>query len=170
MNSAMPQHLVRLGDDLERAVADQISGSLVVRRTRRLRSRGAVVATIAGAVLLVGAGAAAAVAFLTPADVARGLPAGSVVFAGVNPTCETTDKAGDTLSCAVDGGLKSTEVSDWTGTIETFTSPDSTIGGACRSQDARGAEWTCFVGQKAVDENLLGPDMIGLHVDGPLRG
>jgi len=170
MSSTMPQHLVRLGDELERAVADQISGSRIVRRTRRLRSSGAVVATVMGAVVLAGAGAAAAVAFLTPDDVARGLPAGSVVFAGVTPICETTDEAGDTLTCAVDGGLLSSEQSNWTGAIETFNSPDSTIGGACRSQDARGAEWICFVGQKSVDEDLLGPGVLGLHVDGPSRG
>lgn len=167
MTTAMPHHLAQLGDELERAVADQITASRIVRRTRRMRSRGTIAATVAGAVVVLGAGAAAAVTLLTPHDVAVGLPAGSVVFAGVTPTCTTAGTTGDTLSCTVSAGMKDTSVTDWTGTIETFTGPDSTIGGACRSEDARGTEWICFTGQKAVDEKLIGPAVLGVHVDGP---
>jgi hypothetical protein len=170
MTSTMPHHLARLGDELERAVGNQITGSLIVRRTRRMRSRGTMAAAIAGTVVLLGAGAAAAVALLTPHDVAVGLPAGSVVFAGVTPTCTAVGKAGDTMNCTIDGGMKDTSLADWTGTIENFTGPDSTIGGACRSQDARGAEWLCFTGQKAVDEKLIGPAVLGLHSNGPAAG
>lgn len=121
MTSTMPHHLAQLGDELERAVGNQITGSLIVRRTRRMRSRGAMAATIAGTVVLVGAGAAAAVTLLTPHDVAVGLPGGSVVFAGVTPTCTTVGDAGDTINCTIDGGMKDTSLADWTGTIEIFT-------------------------------------------------
>lgn len=93
-----------------------------------------------------------------------------MAFAGVTPTCETTDDAGDTLWCTVEGGVKSTEVSDWTGTIEPFTDPQGNVGGGCRSEDARGTVWICFAVRKAVTENLIGPDLVSAPAGGPSVG
>lgn len=166
MSAPLPARLARLGDDLERAVAADIAGPVRARRGLRPRSRGGVVAAVTGAVVLVGGGAAGAVVLLGPHDVAAGMPAGSMAFAGVVPVCETTDGA-STLRCTVAGGVTSTEVVDWTGTIETFDDPDGDVAGACRSEDARGTAWICFTGQKAVTEHLIGAGLLGAHSESP---
>ncbi|RKS68601.1 hypothetical protein CLV35_3730 [Motilibacter peucedani] len=165
--TALPPALAALGDDLERAVAAQVAGTVRTRRTRRLRSRHAVAALVAGGVVSL-AGTAAAVVALGPDEVATGMPAGSMAFAGVTPAC--TDEGRSTFRCTVAGGVRSTEVSDWTGTIEPFTDARSTIAGGCVSQDAKGVLWLCYGGQKAVDMQLIGPDYLGQHSSGPSVG
>lgn len=88
-----------------------------------------------------------------------------LVCAGVTPVCEITDAGADTLRGLVEGGVLSTEVKDWTGNTEPFTDPNGNIGGGCRSQDARGAEWICFTGQKAETEKLISADVLGVAGD-----
>ena len=156
--TTLPPALAALGDDLERAVAAQISGTVRTRRSRRLRSRHAIAALVAGGVVSL-AGTAAAVALLDPDEVAKGMPAGAMAFAGVTPSC--TDEGDSTFHCTVSGGVKSTEVSDWKGTIEPFTNAQQEIAGGCVSQDSRGVLWICFAGQKAVDEGMIGQDFLG---------
>ncbi|RZS86908.1 hypothetical protein EV189_2326 [Motilibacter rhizosphaerae] len=162
----MNPDLVLLGDELQTAVSRSLTTrGVVTRRSRRLRSRGTLVAGVATAVVVAGAGSAAAYALLGSGDVATGLPAANVWFAGVQPVCTSTGDS--TFRCTVEGGLRSTAVSDWTGTIEPFTGKDERIAGGCRSQDAKGTVWVCYSGQKAVDEQLIGQDFLGEYAPEP---
>jgi hypothetical protein len=35
------------------------------------------------------------------------------------------------------------------------------VNGGCRSESADGREWTCYVGQEAVKQQIIGPDLLG---------
>jgi hypothetical protein len=118
---------------------------------------------IVGVVGLSGAVAAATGVF-THDHVERGMPNGATMFQGTTPHC-TEVEAGVVFDCEVPGGPdKSVErLDDYLGTIEPLSSDDLVISGGCRSQDHEGIRWTCYVGQRAVDEGLIGQDFLGYH-------
>jgi hypothetical protein len=149
--------LLDLGDALQAAVAADLHKP---RRRKRL-AVGAAVAV--GALGLSGAVAAATGVFSSD-HVERGMPNGATMFQGTHPKCSEVE-AGVVFDCEVPGGPdKSVEsLDDYLGTIEPLSSDDLVISGGCRSEDHEGIRWTCYVGQRAVDEGLIGQDFLGFH-------
>jgi hypothetical protein len=41
------------------------------------------------------------------------------------------------------------------------------VNGGCRSLNSAGTEWQCYIGQKAVDEQIIGPSFLGAYSPSP---
>lgn len=179
----MDSRLVALGDRLERNVRAEIAATrnivggvrdllrnpneeeimdttemVETRRTRRPRR--VVVLAAAAAVVVLGGGVAAAAGVFDTGAVERGMPGGTVMLAGTHPKCITTD--GVAFQCTLEH-TPTGEVApgDFLDTIEVMVGDDSRVSGGCRSQDADGLHWTCYLGQRAVDEGMIGQDFLG---------
>ena len=161
----LPPDLVRLGDDLERAAAADLAGARPsVTRTRRQVSRRLVVAVAALAILVPGV-AIAASQLTSTSEVAQSMPAGTLALAGTEPTCTVVTK--DVEFHCVLAKAPAPEVSDWMRTVEPTVDTTKHVNGGCRSLASDGKEWECYLGQAAVDEQIIGPDMLGAYSSGP---
>lgn len=158
---AISPSLDSLGDEL----------SLATRRDARRRSTGRVRKVGIGVIALVviGAGTAAAAGLFSPKQVAAGMPGGAVIFNGTEPTC--TAAADGSFACTLataPDGTDAAAVGDYTGTKEVLVVAGNVAGG-CIGLDAVGMTWTCYVGQDAVDHEIIGQDFLG-EPAGPGRG
>ena len=136
------------------------------RRTRRRSRRIVVIGAVA--VLGIGGAAAAAAVSMSSDEVSHGLPGGSMIFQGTDPSCSSTD--GIVFDCTL-ASAPTTEVqNDYTGAAELFVDKDLNIAGGCRGKSADGLKWTCYVGQRAVDEAILSADLLGQHSPSPSQG
>jgi hypothetical protein len=164
MNELDPQ-LHALGDRLERAAAaDLAAGQRVnARRPRRISRRLAlVVATLAIAVPGV---AIAADQLISTGDVAQSMPAGTLALAGTEPTC-TVVKQDVEFHCVL-AKAPAPEVSDWKGTVEQSVDSSKHVNGGCRSLTSDGREWQCYIGQAAVDQQIISQDFLGEYAPSP---
>lgn len=168
MNTTPHNDLARLGDDLEQAVAAQISGTIVGRRRRKHRSRTTIAAFAAVGVVTIGAGAAAAVSLLSPDAVEHGMPGGSVIFIGTDPTCTTKNSV--EFDCTLATAPTEEVLGNYAGAKETFNDEDDNVAGGCIGQDAAGLQWTCYAGERAVEMDIIGKDLLGQHTEGPSAG
>ena len=148
--------LIDLGDRLERAVAAQT-------KPRRAR-RKAVFAVVALAVAIPGI-AIGATALISNDEVAAGLPAGTKALAGTDPTC-TVVKSGVEYHCVL-ARPPAPEVSDWKGTVEPTVDATKHVNGGCRSLRSDGLEWQCYLGQEAVDQQIIGQSFLGEYAPTP---
>ena len=96
------------------------------------------------------------------------MPGGSAIFIDTDPSCTTTD--GVVFDCVLAHAPTVDMLSDYTGTLELIVDDTSHISGGCRGLDADGLHWTCFAGQRAVDEGILAQDLLGQASFGPGRG
>jgi hypothetical protein len=161
----LPPDLTRLGDDLERAArADLARARPEPIGTRRHVSRRLVVAIAALAILVPGV-AIAANQLTSTSDVAQSMPAGTLALAGTEPTCTIVTK--DVEFHCVLAHAPAPEVADWKGTVEPTVDASKHVNGGCRSLASDGKEWECHLGQKAVDEKIIGPDFLGEYSSGP---
>ena len=62
------------------------------------------------------------------------------------------------------------EVTDWKGTVEPTVDKTSHVNGGCRSLVSDGTEWECYIGQAAVDQEIVSDGFLGEEVSGPGRG
>ena len=168
MSATTHSDLTRIGDELEQAVAAQIAGSIVVRRRRKQRSRTTIAAFATAGVLVIGGGAAAAVSLLSSDTVEQGMPGSSGIFIGTDPTCTTKDNV--EFDCTLASAPTKEVLDDYKGTKETFTDDEDNIAGGCIGQDSAGLHWTCYAGQRAVEMDIIGPDLLGQHTNGPAAG
>ncbi len=168
MTSRLSPDLVRLGDDLELGIATQIQSRTITKIFRWRRSRLTAAATIAGGVLLAGAGSAAAVTFFSGSDVASAMPGSAAVFTGTNPSCTTTDHV--TFQCTLQSAPSHDNLLTYVGSLETFQDASGNIAGGCIGQDVGGLVWTCYAGQAAVDHGIISAALLGQHVGGPVSG
>ena len=188
----MNDDLTSLGDVLERAVADDIAASrnssrparhvllghgnvieedpmLVSSQPSRTRKRTRRIVVIgAVAVLGIGGAAAAAVSTMSSDEVSRGLPGGSMIFQGTNPSCTSSDHI--VFQCTLASAPTQEVLDDYTNSAQLFVDGDLNIAGGCRGQSADGLHWTCYLGQRAVDEEILAADLLGQHETAPSRG
>ena len=134
---------------------------------RRGGRRRWIVAGAAGAVLAIGGVAAAAGVFSTDA-VEHGMPGGSAIFTGTQPTCTTEDDV--VFDCTLAHAPTVEVLDDYTGSAQLIVDETSHINGGCRGVDAEGLHWTCYVGQRAVDEAILSQDLLGQVSLGPSYG
>jgi hypothetical protein len=173
----MPTRLNQLGDALEAAATADLSrhgavsatadlggGTPTAPRRRRFRlPRNVAIGAVALAVLIPGA-ALAANSLFGASDVARSMPAGTLALAGTEPTC--TEVSAVEFSCTL-AKAPSHEVSNWKGTVEPTVDAEGTVNGGCRSLTADGKSWDCYLGKKAVEEQIIGAEFLGQHSEGP---
>ena len=153
----------RLGDDLERAcAADLARGRHRPRVTRRL------VLVAAGVAAVLGAAAAVAAVRLSTEDVARSLPAGTAALIGTDPTCTVVEQ--DVEYHCVLAKPPVPEVSDWRGTVEPTVDSTKHVNGGCRSLVSSGLEWECYLGQAAVDQQIVAQGFLGQYAPSPGHG
>jgi hypothetical protein len=71
-------------------------------------------------------------------------------------------------ACYAIGGPKRAEpTSSYVGVIQVLSSDELIVSGGCVGQDRAGTEWICYVGQRAVDEGLIGQDFLGTQQPAP---
>ena len=152
--------LGRLGDALAHGIDRELSG--LRRRRRRLVALGAALAVAVPAV------AYGAARLIDNGSVAASMPAGAAIFAGQTPTCVAVT-AGVEYRCTL-AQPPVQEVQDFKGTVEPTVGASKHVNGGCRSLDSAGLHWECFLGQKAVDEQIIGRDFLGQYAPEPGHG
>jgi hypothetical protein len=156
--------LRRLGDALEDAArADLATKPSPTPRRRRISTRVAVVA--AALVVLVPGVALAATQLIGEKDVAESLPAGTLALAGTNPSCTAVVEGVEYL-CTLEHA-PAPEVSDWKGTVEPTVDATKHVNGGCRSLTSDGRRWRCYIGEAAVEQQIIGPDFLGEYAPSP---
>jgi hypothetical protein len=155
--------LDRLGDALEAAARADLDAP---RTSRSLRTRLAVVAAVL-AVVVPGV-ALAASQLISTDDVAQSLPAGTLALAGTDPTCAVVEQ--DVEYHCVLARPPAPEVSDWKGTVEPTVDATKHVNGGCRALTSDGLEWQCYIGQAAVDQQIIAAGFLGEYAPSPGRG
>jgi hypothetical protein len=152
--------LDRLGDALEEAAqADLATGP----ERRRTWTRVAVVAAVL--VVLIPGVAIAASQLIGGEEVAQSLPAGTLSLAGTEPTCTVVEQ--DVEYHCVLARPPAPEVSDWKGTVEPTVDVTKHVNGGCRSLRSDGLEWQCYIGEAAVEQQIIGPGFLGEYAPSP---
>lgn len=175
--------LSQLGDALREAAAADIAGAEEVRAARtpsgeakprrgtrskhRIGTRTAI--ALVAAALAVPAAAIATGVFSSAQKVADSIPAGNFAFAGAEPTC-TTVRAGLEYECVLDqppngevppgSGSFVIKPGEWHGVVEATVDETDRVNGGCRSQNAEGTRWTCYLGQESVRQRILMPSAL----------
>lgn len=160
----LPPDLARLGDTLERATTADLTAARATAPRRTRRSRQLVIAVAALAILVPGV-AIAANQLTSSSDVAQSMPAGTLALEGTAPTCTVVTQDVE-FHCTL-ANAPAPEVSDWKGTVESTVDASKHVNGGCRSLASDGREWQCYLGQKAVDEQIIGPGLLGEYSSGP---
>ncbi len=144
-----------LGDALARATARDLQSA----RRRPIRR----IAIAIAAVALIGTGTAAAAGLFTPKQVAAGMPAGAVIFDQTDPSC-AYDASGGAYHCTLSSPPKTDSVgsgiTDFDGTKEVLV-VHGVVAGGCIGQDTAGMTWDCYIGQDAVDHEIVTQDFLG---------
>jgi hypothetical protein len=158
------QHtLGRLGDAIEDGASADLHAPQAQPRRRRISTRVAV--AVAVVAILVPGVALAATQLIGTDDVEQSLPAGTLSLAGTNPTCSVVEQDVEYL-CVLEHA-PAPEVSDWKGTVEPTVDATKHVNGGCRSLTSDGRSWRCYIGQAAVDQQIIGPDFLGEYAPSP---
>jgi hypothetical protein len=161
MNSTSTR-LERIGVELEAAARRDIA------RRRSPRRRLALVALALATLAPAAAFAGERLISTTPSDVAQSMPAGTLSLAGTQPTC-TVVTASVEYHCTL-AKAPAPEVSDWKGTVEPTVDATKHVNGGCRSLDSAGTDWECYLGQAAVDQQIVDGGFLGEYAPSPGRG
>jgi hypothetical protein len=168
--------LALLGNALQEAAAADLGRDRPPRRAprRRLGTRAAV--ALVAAALAVPAAAIATGAFTSDEDVAASIPKGTYAFTGTEPTC-TTLRDGVEYECVlakapngeVPPGSGSYVIApgQWNGAVEGTVDATDHVNGGCRSQNAEGTRWICYVGQESINQKILEPSALGWYLPEP---
>jgi hypothetical protein len=160
-----------LGDRLERAAAADLAAGATpaTRRPRRVSAR---LAVIVGVLAIAVTGVAIAADQLISTDqVAKSMPAGTLALAGTEPTCTVVVE--DVEFHCVLAKAPAAEVTDsngnpaWKGTVEPSVDASKHVNGGCRSLAGDGREWECYIGQAAVDQQIIGQSLLGEFAPAP---
>jgi hypothetical protein len=116
------------------------------------------------AVLVPGAAFAAA-HLISNEQVAASIPQGTLWLADTEPSCTTVTQDVE-YHCTL-GKAPGNEVGDWAGTVEPAVDASKHVNGGCRSLNHDGTEWECYLGQKAVDEQIVGQSFLGQYAPTP---
>jgi hypothetical protein len=156
------ERLDNLGDALHAAATANLA------RTERNRHRRTVAGVLAAAAIALPGAAVAANALITNDDVAKSIPQGTLVLMGTNPSC-TTVRANVEFDCVLATVPKEGDVAagGWKGTVEPTVDSNKRVNGGCRSLDADGKHWRCYVGDEAVRQHIIGADFLGQFSPGP---
>jgi len=157
----LPPRLGAIGDELERATRAQLRQEW--RRRKRIRRR---IAGGAAALVILVPGAAIAGGLFSTADVEQSMPAGTRFLVGTTPHCEVV-KDGVEYRCTVTGKFNNPEIADMKGTVEPTVDKTKHVNGGCRSLRSDGREWTCYIGEEAVEQQIVGKDFLGEYAPAP---
>jgi hypothetical protein len=164
MNIDLASTLESLGNALEESArADLASQPARARRRRRISPRIAILA--AAVAVLIPSVAFAATHLIGNDDVAQSLPAGTLSLADTEPTCTVVEQ--DVEYHCVLAHAPAPEVSDWKGTVEPTVDATKHVNGGCRSLASDGREWECYIGQAAVDQQIIGEGFLGEFAPSP---
>jgi hypothetical protein len=155
--------LTRLGNALEASARADLGRARFLRRpSRRL-------AVVAAALAVAIPGVAIAANYLISNEqVAASMPAGTLSLAGTEPAC-TTVKTGVEFHCVL-AKAPAPEVSDWKGTVEATVDATKHVNGGCRSLTSSGTKWECYIGQAAVEQQIIGQTLLGQFSPSPAVG
>jgi hypothetical protein len=156
----MTQRLEAIGDALERAADDDLQAGRRQARRRRRIGIGAVALAI-----LVPSGALAA-GLLSTEDVEQSIPAGTKFLGGTAPQC-TVVRDGVEYRCTIKGAFKSEIDGSLKGTVEPTVDDTKHVNGGCRALTADGREWSCYIGQEAVTQKIVGQGFLGEYAPSP---
>jgi hypothetical protein len=152
--------LTLLGNALEASARADLGRARFLRRpSRRLAVVAATLAvTIPGVAI-------AATYLISNEQVAASMPAGTLSLAGTEPTC-TTVKTDAEFHCVL-AKAPAPEVSDWKGTVEPTVDATKHVNGGCRSLTSYGTEWECYIGQTAVEQQIIEQSLLGEFAPSP---
>ena len=157
--------LQQLGDALHRATTLDLRRAEVPARPRRRR----LVIALAVAVIAIPGAALAASALISPSQVAQSIPQGTLALLNTHPTC-TTVTAGVEYDCTLHS-MPSTdgapEPGQWLGTVEPTVDATKHVNGGCRSANAAGTHWHCYIGREAVRQQIIGAGFLGQYAPAP---
>lgn len=159
-----------LGDRLERAAAADLAARPVAARRPRRAPRRLVLVVAVLAISVTGV-AIAADQLISTGDVAQSMPAGTLALAGTEPTCTVVAKNVE-FHCVL-AKAPASEVTDaqgnpaWKGTVEPSVDATKHVNGGCRSLAQDGREWECYIGQAAVDQQIIGQSLLGEFAPAP---
>jgi hypothetical protein len=156
--------LAALGDALERAAGSDLADHRAPAARGRRHPRRLLGAIVAAAIVVPTVAVGATRLFST-SDVAASMPAGTLALAGTSPTC-TVVHASVEFHCLL-AKPPAPEVQDWKGTVEPTVDATRHVNGGCRALRSDGMEWECYLGQVAVTQQIVGPDMLGVFSSGP---
>jgi hypothetical protein len=138
-----------------------------VPRTRRLA------VAVAATVVLVPAAAVAAIVSISGGQVAASLPQGTQALIGTDPSC-TVVTANVEYHCVLasppsTNGAPTDAAGNpqWQGTVEPTVDATKHVNGGCRSVNAAGTHWRCYIGQAAVDHKIIGAGLLGGYAPKP---
>jgi hypothetical protein len=61
------------------------------------------------------------------------------------------------------------EPGEWMGVVEVTVDTDHNVNGGCRSRNADGTLWRCYLGEEAVRKRIIGRRFLGDYLAGPLQ-
>jgi len=112
-------------------------------------------------------GRAPTAAEVTPQQVEAGMPSGAAVFAATDPKC-LLSADGTSFRCTL-SRAPAPEVSNFVDAKEPLAIGGRVAGG-CLGLDRGGMSWQCYIGQDAVDQAIIGKDLLGQPAPYPTRG
>lgn len=128
----------------------------------RITGRARIATTLIAAALAIPA-AALATGLLSPEKEVADSIAGTITFAGTEPTC-TTIREGLEYECLVDHAQlingEGVKPGDFLGVVLPSVDKTGAINGGCRSRDAEGTRWDCFLGEESVRQGILMPSAL----------
>ena len=163
--SDLTPRLVQLGDELEQAARVDLATARDAKPRPRWRAKRRLTIALVAAAVLVPAAAVTAAQLLRESDVAASMPAGTLALAGTEPTCTVVEE-GVEYHCRL-ASPPVPEVSDWLGTVEPTVDATKHVNGGCRSLRSDGLEWQCYIGQAAVDQQIISADFLGEYAPVP---
>jgi len=145
-----------------------------IRPSTRIGTR-TVVALVA-VVLAVPAAAIATGVLSSDQKVAASIPQGTYAFSGIEPTC-TTLREGQEYECVLDrppngevppgSGSFVIRPGQWDGVVEGTVDDTHHVNGGCRSQNAEGTRWLCYLGEESVKHQILASSALGQYLPSP---
>lgn len=140
---------------------------------RRPSRRGLALAVAVLAAVIVGAAIGARL--LTTGEVERFLPQGSIVFSGTHPQCTATED-GVAYRCQLAQAPTGMTVTGadgrpaFKGSKFATVDDESRVNGGCVGLNNAGTEWACYIGERAVAEDILDQGVLGQKQAGPAGG
>jgi hypothetical protein len=156
------ERLGNLGDALTAAATADLA------HTEHKRRRRTVAGVLAATAIALPGAALAANALITGDDVAKSIPQGTLVLMGTNPTC-TTVRADVEFDCVLASVPREGDVAagGWNGTVEPTVDRTKRVNGGCRSLNAQGTHWRCYVGDEAVRQHIIAREFLGEFAPAP---
>lgn len=103
----------------------------------------------------------------TPLPVLVELPDGAT-FMGLSPLCTTAIEG--IYDCTIDEFPVGARTADVTGYVNYIVDNTSHVSGGCRALNVDGTRLTCYLGQLAVDHDIVSAGFLGDWVSGPAQG